>query len=297
MSRAAAIIFLLLATACAASAPAAAGPLEGVKLCVDPGHPSENGSGCTGAGGTTELHIAWVVSNRLAQLLRAAGATVVLTKSSEEEYVSNRRRAEIANAAGVALAVRLHCDSGGGSGFAFYYPDHQGTVHGVTGPSAAVLRGSKQAAEGVYPAMKEKLTGYLPSRGLHTEADTLIGGRQGALTGSIFSKVPIFTIEMVMLTQSADEKFIRTSPGQWKMAGSIKAGIMAYLGHQQPVPAAAATRPAAVPPPPAPPPAPAFPWGWVLGSAALAAALGVSLWHLLARRPRPAGSPYGGIVP
>jgi hypothetical protein len=197
--------------------------------------------------------------------------------------------------------VRLHCDSGGGSGFAFYYPYRQATVHGVTGPSPEVLRASRRAAEGVYPAMKEKLAGYLPGRGLHTEADTLIGARQGALTGSVFSKVPIFTIEMCMLTQAADEKFIRTSSGQWKMAGSIKAGLVAYLGRKQPAPAAAGTTgvsplPTALPPP-APPPAPAFPWGRALGGAALTAALGFSLWHVLARRPRQAGSSRGGVIP
>jgi hypothetical protein len=142
--------------------------------------------------------------------------------------------------------------------------------------------------------MQKKLAGYLPGRGVHTEADTLIGARQGALTGSIFSQVPIFTIEMCMLTQAADEKFIRTSPGQWKMAGSIKAGIEAYLG-KHPAPASGTTgvkqtsglQPvAAAAPLPPPPPAPAFPWRWALAAVALAAAL-LTAW-LLTRRRRPA---------
>lgn len=210
-----------------------AGPLSGVKICVDPGHPSENGAGCTGRNGTKEYKVNWIVGQRLKQLLEQAGATVVLTKSSEGQTVTNRRRAEIANEANVDLAVRLHCDSGGSSGFAFYYPDRQGTVQGVTGPSESVRRRSKQAAYGLYPMMKEKLTGYLPGRGIHGDSETYIGSRQGALTGSIFSKVPVLAIEMCMLTQAHDEDFISTSSGKWKMAGSIKAGIVAYLGHKE----------------------------------------------------------------
>lgn len=213
-----------------------AGPLSGVRICVDPGHPSENGAGCTGRNGTKEYKVNWIVGQRLAQLLREAGATVVLTKTSEGQTVTNRRRAEIANEAHVDLAVRLHCDSGGSSGFAFYYPDRQGTVQGVTGPSESVRRRSKQAAYGVYPKMKEKLTGYLPGRGIHGDSETYIGSRQGALTGSIFSQVPVVTIEMCMLTQRHDEDFISTSAGKWKMAGSIKAGIVAYLGHEEQAP-------------------------------------------------------------
>jgi N-acetylmuramoyl-L-alanine amidase len=252
------------------------------------------------------VHINWVVAQRLAKLLRDAGATVVLTKSSEGQTVTNRRRAEIANAAGVALSVRLHCDSGGSSGFAFYYPNRQGTVHGVSGPSESVRRRSKQAAYGVYPTMKEKLTGYLPARGIHGDSETAIGARQGALTGSIFSKVPVFTIEMCMLTRSSDEKFITSSPGQWKMAGSIKAGIVAYLGHEEqvqadaPVAAAAVeSAPPASPPVVAPESAPAPPsvreqslafLSWWVPAVAGAWVLAMAVWLAVRHRHAPSGS-------
>lgn len=252
----------LVVVTLAALAPAVGwcGSLDGVKICIDPGHPSENGNGATGHNGAKEYKINWVIGQRLAKLLQEAGATVVMTKSSEGQTVTNRRRAEIAHEAEVALSVRLHCDGGGSSGFAFYYPDRQGTLQGVTGPSQSVRQRSKQAANGVYPMMKEKLTGYLPARGIHGESGTYIGSRQGALTGSIFSKVPVFALEMCMLTKTGDEEFISSSSGQWKMAGSIKAGIVGYLGHEEqaqaeaPI-AAAVTPPVAPPPPPQPAPA------------------------------------------
>src|ERR687897_201590 len=57
---------------------------------------------------------------------KAKGYAVVLTKSAEDELVRNRDRAVVANRAGAALMVRLHCDASVERGFAVYYPDRQG---------------------------------------------------------------------------------------------------------------------------------------------------------------------------
>ena len=49
-------------------------------IVIDPGHPSEVSSGATIQNGTSEVHIAWQVAQRLATLLRAQGYRVVLSK-------------------------------------------------------------------------------------------------------------------------------------------------------------------------------------------------------------------------
>jgi N-acetylmuramoyl-L-alanine amidase len=225
-----AALLTLLAAVMLAAAPAGSGkPLTGKTICIDPGHPSENGNGTKGPGGYTELAANWKVALTLKEYLRQAGATVVLTKSQENETVKNRRRAEIANKAKAHLMIRLHCDAASGSGFALYYPDRKGTVQGVTGPPQSVIAASKQAAEAIYPAMKAALKGALKARGMLGDSKTLIGGRQGALTGSIFSEVPIVTVEMVVLTNKSDEEFIRSDAGRKKMAAALRAGIVAYL--------------------------------------------------------------------
>ena len=213
------------------AAPAAPSkPLSGKVVCIDPGHPSENGNGSKGPAGSKEYVINWKVALKLKEYLRQAGAKVVLTKSKEGESVKNRRRAEIANAAKANLMIRLHCDSGSASGFAVYYPDRKGTVQGVTGPTPSVISSSAKAAKAIYPAMQAALKGSLKGRGVQGDSKTAIGGRQGALTGSIFSKVPIVTVEMVVLGNRSDEKFISADAGQKKMAAALKAGIVAYLG-------------------------------------------------------------------
>lgn len=203
--------------------------VAGRTICIDPGHPSETSPGCTGPSGVTENHINWVIAVKLKSVLEAAGATVVMTKQSEGETVTNRRRAEIANAAGADIMIRLHGDAAPSSGFSVYYPDRQGTKYGVTGPSQSVIRASRAAATPFYEGMKTVLAGTLGGRGVHGDSATYIGGQQGALTGSIFSHVPVLTIEMIVLTNAHDEAFIKTAAGQDKMVEALKEGLESYF--------------------------------------------------------------------
>ena len=198
-------------------------------VCIDPGHPSEVSSGAELQNGTTEVHIAWMVSLKLQKALQAQGCKVVLTKSKEDELVKNKERAQIANAAGAALMIRLHCDATADSGYALYYPDRQGTKEGVTGPTPEVMQRSQQAAEAIHAAMATLLTGVLKDGGVRGDSKTLIGSKQGALTGSIFSQVPVVTIEMVVLSNKADAAFIKSKSGQQQMAQALAAGVMKFV--------------------------------------------------------------------
>ena len=198
-------------------------------VCIDPGHPSEVSSGAELQNGTTEVHIAWMVSLKLQKALQAQGCKVVLTKSKDDEVVKNKERAQIANAAGAALMIRLHCDATADSGYALYYPDRQGTKEGVTGPTPEVMQRSQQAAEAIHAAMATLLTGVLKDGGVRGDSKTLIGSKQGALTGSIFSQVPVVTIEMVVLSNKADAAFIKSKSGQQQMAQALAAGVMKFV--------------------------------------------------------------------
>ncbi len=208
-------------------------PLAGFVICVDPGHSSETSEGTASRDGRlTERHVNWIVAQRLEAYLRADGATVVPTKTHENQVVPNRTRAEIANAAGAKLFLRLHCDSGEASGLATYYPDRQGTRFGVTGPSPAVMTASHRAAALFQPAVIAALHGALRNAGIKGDSQTGVGGKQGALTGSIFSQVPALTVEMCVLTNAHDYKFIRTEAGQDQMARALLAGVEAVAAEQ-----------------------------------------------------------------
>ena len=197
-------------------------------VCIDPGHPSETARGAS-ANGLVENTLNWQVGKRLERRLKALGIQTVMTKSSINQLVTNRDRAGIANRAGAAIFIRLHCDAGGGSGFTWYYPDRSGTKGGVTGPSKAVQIQSRNAAYIMNEAMKPVLRGSLKSNPIKTDAATGVGGRQGGvLTGSIFSQVPTALLEMCFINQKRDAAFIASAAGQEKMAAALEAGVVAW---------------------------------------------------------------------
>jgi N-acetylmuramoyl-L-alanine amidase len=200
-------------------------------VCIDPGHPSEVASGQNVQNGTNEAHVDWAVATKLRKALEARGYEVVLTKESEGELVKNRERALIANRARAALMIRLHCDASAERGFAIYYPDRRGRAKdGTTGPAADVIEESRRAAEAVHSGLAEGLRGALNDNGVRTDYQTKVGREQGgALTGSIFSEVPVVTIEMVVLSDSGDAEFIKTEEGQRRMAESIADGVTRFV--------------------------------------------------------------------
>lgn len=232
------LALLLLGALCSpVRAEEGVGPLKGFVVCLDPGHTSDTSQGTVSRDGRlTERHVNWVVGQRLKALLAGAGATVVLTKTSEGQIVANRRRAEIANAARADLLLRLHCDSGEHLGLATYYPDRPGRRFGVTGPAPTVIAASRRAARAFQPAVIAALGGSERDAGIKGDSQTGVGGRQGALTGSIFSHVPALTVEMCVLTNDHDYRFIRTPAGQEAMARALLAGVEADARQEKSAP-------------------------------------------------------------
>jgi N-acetylmuramoyl-L-alanine amidase len=193
-------------------------------VVIDPGHPSDYAPGDARQNGTTEVHVNWVVAKRLEALLRERGYDVRMTKTSEAQVVANAERARIANDADADLLLRLHCDAGSSSGYAVYAPDRPGTAQGRTGPSPAVIERSTAAARALHAGMAPLLEGRLRDGGIRGDSRTYVGERQGALTGSIFSRVPVVLVEMVTLSDAGDAAFISTDAGVDRMARALAAG-------------------------------------------------------------------------
>jgi N-acetylmuramoyl-L-alanine amidase len=120
------VLYLTLALALAgATRPASGRSLEfvGRTFVLDPGHGTRLPSGAplnvgaVGAGGVAENVVALQVATRLAQLLRAEGARIVLTRSLAKPYRvatnrarDNRARAALANRLKATAFVSIHCD-------------------------------------------------------------------------------------------------------------------------------------------------------------------------------------------
>ncbi|NPV89894.1 MAG: N-acetylmuramoyl-L-alanine amidase [Firmicutes bacterium] len=203
-------------------------------VCLDPGHSSDGSDGKAKVNGVTELEINWEVAEKLKRALEERyRVRVVMTRDERDKTVGNRQRAEVANNAHADLFFRLHCDweaTGKQFGFTFYYPAQAGTAEGRTGPSADVMRSSQKAAMSIHSGTAKALNGALTDHGIKTDDSTYIGHSQGgALTGSIFSEIPVVLIEMVYLSNKSDAEFIKSDKGQQVMADSLAEGIVEYL--------------------------------------------------------------------
>lgn len=197
-------------------------------ICIDPGHPSDVGRGTAGKH-ITEIQAVWQVAVRLRKQLTGMGYHVVMTKHAENEFVKNQTRAEIANRNHADYMVRLHCDAYSGSGIASYSPNQQGVFKGFKGPSKEIIAESQSMGRIFHKEMVQSLNHKLIDRGFHPDIMTAVGRRQGALTGSIFSKVPVVLVEMCVLTNKHDEDFIIKPGNQELMAKAIANGITAAL--------------------------------------------------------------------
>lgn len=205
-------------------------------VCVDPGHPSETSDGAY-AHGLSENTLNWQVALKLAAQLKQRGIKYVMTKTSLHQNVTNRRRAEIANGDNMyhqpcSLFLRLHCDTGSGHGYTWYYPSAPARKGSVTGPPLAICAASGHAAHVLNAAMKSILTGSLMTNPVKTDKSTFVGGKQGALTGSIFARVPTALIEMCFINQQHDARFINSSNGQDLMARALTNGIIAWKNNR-----------------------------------------------------------------
>lgn len=200
-------------------------------ICLDPGHVSDYSSGTKGKF-VTEVEVVYEIAVLLKPMLEKAGYEVVMTKKSVKDVVSNKHRAEIANEASADLFLRLHCDAGGKnqSGFATFFPDRKGKKDGVTGPSDTVIKESKALAPKFHAASVAVLKGSLGSAGVKPESKyAQVATKQGALTGSIFSKVPVLLVELCYLSNPKDENFIRTAKGKKLMAEALLKGVQAAV--------------------------------------------------------------------
>ncbi len=119
----------------------AADSLTGQSVTIDPGHGGSD-LGCVSPGGVAEKDVTLALGRRLAELLRAEGCRVHLTRDADER-VPLYARADAANAAGSTYLLSLHCNAdaspaaSGGAGYYFqrshYYSEHGRRLAGYVG--------------------------------------------------------------------------------------------------------------------------------------------------------------------
>jgi N-acetylmuramoyl-L-alanine amidase len=236
------IVFVLVGLLAGTGAEGAPQPLRGQTLVVDPGHNGANHrhtwqigrlvdagtlrkpcdtTGTETASGYTEAAYTFDVSLRLARLLRARGARVVLTRATNSGWgPCITTRAAIGNRARAAAAISIHADGGpvGGRGFHVIYPPPiPGLTDDIAGSSrrlALAIRRAYRAGTGLPYAT------YIGERGLAVRSD---------LGGLNLSNVPKVFVETGNLRNAEDAMLLAEGSFRQRIARSLARGLEAYL--------------------------------------------------------------------
>jgi N-acetylmuramoyl-L-alanine amidase len=229
----------------ATGAPHMSSPLDGMTISVDPGHNGGNFSDPeaidrlvpAGANGTmkpcnttgtatddgslTEAQFNWDVAQDVVPRLERLGATVILTRHSNDGVgPCVDERAEIANHAHAAVALSIHADgnlSEGAHGFDVIHPS---TVEMVApemaGPSLRLAQAERNAlvAAGIPPA------NYVGREGLDERSD---------LAGLNLAKVPAVLVELGNMREPEEAARLEDPAYRIELADALAAGIVSFL--------------------------------------------------------------------
>ncbi len=211
------------------------GRLSGVVVCIDPGH-QENGQyvkepigpglpgSSTGKGGMAqgvvtlrkEAIITLETGMILRDLLLREGATVVMTRESQDVFHSNIERCEIADAAGAHIMLRLHCDNNSNAnktGLSVYAPLNSDYARAVATPEEYRALG-----EAFIDEMK-KAVGYelTDKTGFVHLNDNYIGNN--------WAKMVCFLVEMGYMSNAGEDIKLATPEYQTLLAQGMVEGV------------------------------------------------------------------------
>jgi len=238
----AALLLLLVALAPAAHA---ARPLLGAVIVVDPGHnrgnasnpqsqrPVDYGAGskpCDATGTSTndgypEYAFTWDVSRRVAAILRARGARVILTRGATTPAWGPciTERAAIGNRARADAAISIHGD-GGPPGVSGFFTIATATPIPQIGKTAAMIAADVELAAAVRDA-------YGRSTGMRVSPT--YGGtgiyRSNDYGGTNLSRVPKIFIECGNMRNAGDAARLRDARFRGRAAAGIAAGLERFV--------------------------------------------------------------------
>lgn len=217
-------------------------PLAGKVIAIDPGHNGGNwrdpqainrlvnviteSKPCDTTGtqtdaGYTEHAFNFDVAMRLARLLRAEGAKVVLTRTSDTGVgPCVTQRAAIGNRAHADAAISIHADDGPPTGYGFDVIEPglvPGYINAIVGPSARLAR----AIRGVYHRITgEPYATYIGHDALDVRTD---------LGGLNLSRVPKVFIECGNMRNATDAAKLSSPAFRHRIAVALAAAFTAFL--------------------------------------------------------------------
>lgn len=210
-------------------------PLYGLVIGIDPGHqriynpdpepiaPGETETKQKVAGGargtrtgTMEYEVNLAVGLLLRERLETLGATVCITRTTNDVDISNRERAEFFNEHEVALGIRLHCNRSDIS-------NARGAFMLVPTKNRTDWYDECVAAAGCI------IQEYCRSTGLQMNYSNRSGiTERSDQTGFNWCTRPIVTIEMGFMSNAEDDALLADPDFQEKMAQGLCEGIQVW---------------------------------------------------------------------
>ena len=208
-----------------------AGRLSGVTVCIDPGHQETarqvtepRGPGLSGtkqtdlgmARGTVTRRLESIVVLEIGFMLRDAllqeGAAVVMTRETQDIYLSNLDRVQIAADADADFFLRLHCDTRDtqtAQGIGIFCP------YGSDYAKAIAGRDGWEAMGDILLSAMQQATGQI--RGNTTTTNQYIGNN--------WATMPSFLIEMGYMSNPVEDVLLSAQPYQRRLVEGMVEGI------------------------------------------------------------------------
>jgi N-acetylmuramoyl-L-alanine amidase len=232
----------LAGSSAAASASPSNGSLAGKVIVIDPGHNGGNASHpaiinkkvnvinamkpCNSTGTATndnysEHAFNWDVANRLAKILRAKGAKVILTRKNDKGVgPCVDERAKIANRAHADASLAIHGDGAPASGHGFHIIEPAV----IKGHNEKVVPESRKLGLDIRNAFHQgtgiPYSTYLGKNGLDVRSD--LGGLNVATVPAVF-------IEAGNMRNAGDAAKMKSPAGRERMAQALAQGFVKFL--------------------------------------------------------------------
>ena len=230
-------------------------PGRDIVVAIDAGHGGED-PGASGPAGTHEKDVTLAIARALAaQLNEHAGIRAVLTRDTDR-LIDLRERFERARNAHADLFVSIHADSvrdRGIAGASVYTLSYHGASSEAAKrladrENATVLKGGVSLAD-VNPDVASVLLDVAQSANMGASveaADEVLGALDGV--GAVRKKVvqhagfmvlkspdvPSMLVETAYISNPAEERNLRSSAYQGRLARAIEAGVIAYFQRHPP---------------------------------------------------------------
>jgi N-acetylmuramoyl-L-alanine amidase len=216
--------------------------VAGKTIAIDPGHDGGNGAhpeiinqqvpmgtgtkecdttGTQTNGGYQEAAFTFDVGTRLQQLLQAAGAHVVMTRTNNTGVgPCVNVRAQIGNDARAAVAISIHGDGAPSTGHGFHVMEPVK----VGAPSDAIIAPSHRLALKVRDSYRSRTgiptSSYIGTDGINPRSD---------MGGLNLSTVPKVLVECGNMRNAGDAATMTNATYRQKMAEGLAAGLAAFL--------------------------------------------------------------------